>query len=430
MSERSPRHEEPHLQEAHQAVELIQLATRLASATSVADVVTAIVHGGHVAMRADTVSVYLLDGTGSLLRLAGEAGMDARIRHGFAAIPVEAPLPGGEALRTRELVCYTTRAERDTRYAPLEGHHGAGTVIVAPMLGDDGPLGVLSVGWQEEHRITAQVEALATAVADLCSRTVLRAREHDIAQRTLRGQRILAEASRAFEDSRDPGATLRSVADMTVPAIADACVVCRLDGRGDLRPVVAVTDDDDRREIIDQLIARQSIITNPMLLDVVSTGATAHEQVLDRRQDEAAAEDAAHLRLIRALDATSMIAVPMIGAERIFGLLLFLVVGDRAPLGEESVTVLEALASRAAAAIDHADAYATMDRRIGHLEEALASRIVIEQAKGMLAVRWGISPEAAQLHMRHAARTRRLRMHDLAADVRRGTDDLPRPDVG
>jgi hypothetical protein len=52
-----------------------------------------------------------------------------------------------------------------------------------------------------------------------------------------------------------------------------------------------------------------------------------------------------------------------------------------------------------------------------HLAKALESRIVIEQAKGMLAERLRISLDEAFALLRQTARSRRVRIHDLAREV-------------
>ena len=51
------------------------------------------------------------------------------------------------------------------------------------------------------------------------------------------------------------------------------------------------------------------------------------------------------------------------------------------------------------------------------LEHALESRIVIEQAKGVLAERLGFTVEEAFEVLRYAARSARIKLHDLAALV-------------
>ena len=51
------------------------------------------------------------------------------------------------------------------------------------------------------------------------------------------------------------------------------------------------------------------------------------------------------------------------------------------------------------------------------LEHALQSRVVIEQAKGVLAERFGLPLDDAFDVLRKAARANRVRIHSLAADV-------------
>jgi AmiR/NasT family two-component response regulator len=63
--------------------------------------------------------------------------------------------------------------------------------------------------------------------------------------------------------------------------------------------------------------------------------------------------------------------------------------------------------------------------RVRQLETALESRVVIEQAKGVLAGRHGIDVGAAFHSLRSAARATRQRLHDLA---RRVVDERETPD--
>ena len=56
-------------------------------------------------------------------------------------------------------------------------------------------------------------------------------------------------------------------------------------------------------------------------------------------------------------------------------------------------------------------------RRAAQLQEALDSRIVIEQAKGVLCERYALEADKAFQILRRGARSNRMRIHDLAARV-------------
>jgi AmiR/NasT family two-component response regulator len=61
----------------------------------------------------------------------------------------------------------------------------------------------------------------------------------------------------------------------------------------------------------------------------------------------------------------------------------------------------------------------------GQLARALETRIVIEQAKGVLSERYRIPLEAAFELLRHAARSNRMNIHILAAKVVSASETPP-----
>jgi AmiR/NasT family two-component response regulator len=59
--------------------------------------------------------------------------------------------------------------------------------------------------------------------------------------------------------------------------------------------------------------------------------------------------------------------------------------------------------------------------RRAQLQHALESRVAIEQAKGVLAERYGLDVDEAFEVIRSAARANRLKLRDLVARIRPGT---------
>jgi hypothetical protein len=79
--------------------------------------------------------------------------------------------------------------------------------------------------------------------------------------------------------------------------------------------------------------------------------------------------------------------------------------------GERAYTLLPAFAG------EPNDPAAFLLERTIQLQTALKSRVVIEQAKGILAERNSMTPDESFDGMRREARSRRVKLHDLAAEI-------------
>ena len=66
---------------------------------------------------------------------------------------------------------------------------------------------------------------------------------------------------------------------------------------------------------------------------------------------------------------------------------------------------------------DGLDEVARLRAAVRQLEHALASRVVVEQAIGVLTERWRVAPRDAFEQLRRITRSRGLRIHDLARQV-------------
>jgi GAF domain-containing protein len=94
---------------------------------------------------------------------------------------------------------------------------------------------------------------------------------------------------------------------------------------------------------------------------------------------------------------------------------------DNGDLEELDVTAAQALADVATIAILHHRAASEAQLLNEQLTHALNSRIVIEQAKGMLAERAGLNMEDAFSRLRGYSRDHNLRLVDVALGVVDGT---------
>ena len=125
---------------------------------------------------------------------------------------------------------------------------------------------------------------------------------------------------------------------------------------------------------------------------------------------------------VRALSAgiTSVGAVPLRSRDDTFGAVSLMITTPSMPTGHD-LRLAQTLAGTAATCLRQRQALLGKDTLIGHLQIALDSRIVIEQAKGVLSARLRISPEEAFTRLRAHARNRSRRLRDLAAQVVRGS---------
>ena len=109
----------------------------------------------------------------------------------------------------------------------------------------------------------------------------------------------------------------------------------------------------------------------------------------------------------------------VIGAMNVFG-------NETLPLGPEDVKVVQAMADIATIAILQERAIASAELLTEQLQGALNSRIVVEQAKGVISRDHDVSVDEAFAALRSHARSNHLRLAELAHDVVTGKVTLPR----
>ena len=179
--------------------------------------------------------------------------------------------------------------------------------------------------------------------------------QHEAALR----QRFLAEAGQALASSLDLEETLRRVARLAVPRLADWCAIELPDERGVLEQVALVHVDPALVELAHSLRERYP----PDPESPVGTHAamrTGEPQLIPEITDDmlvAAARDAEHLELARSLGLRSVMVVPMITGGRTLGVMTFVFSESGRRYDAEDLAFAQELAARAAVAIENARLY-------------------------------------------------------------------------
>lgn len=112
----------------------------------------------------------------------------------------------------------------------------------------------------------------------------------------------------------------------------------------------------------------------------------------------------------------SIAGIPMPGGkERLGSLNLYR--SEPRPWDQEELDVAQLLANAASGYILNWRSLDEHRNLAGQLQQALDSRVVIEQAKGVLVERHDIDPDSAFAQLRKHARSNSLRLHDVAGQV-------------
>jgi GAF domain-containing protein len=116
----------------------------------------------------------------------------------------------------------------------------------------------------------------------------------------------------------------------------------------------------------------------------------------------------------------SVHAFPMRLRDQVVGTLNFFMAEAR-PLSAADIAVAQALAHAASIAVLQDHAARDTRNTVGQFQHALNSRVAIEQAKGVLAERAGITMDEAFTGLRTHARSHNLKLSSLAASMVDGT---------
>jgi PAS domain S-box-containing protein len=167
---------------------------------------------------------------------------------------------------------------------------------------------------------------------------------------------FLAKSSAELASSLDPAVTLRTVARLAVPAIADWAAVDMVDAAGAFQRLAVEHADPARAALVHEIERRYPPDPDDPygVRRVMRTGESVFLPHVGEELLKAAAQDAEHARLIRRLGLRSYICVPLIGREGMLGAITLAYAESGREYGALDLLMAEDLGRRAAIAVENA----------------------------------------------------------------------------
>lgn len=233
---------------------------------------------------------------------------------------------------------------------------------------------------------------------------------------------FLADAGRILGSSLDSSATLRQIADLIVPGVADWCYIDMLDADGSLTPLAIAHRDPERVRLVEELRAKYASRSDADqgAAAVARTGQAMVIPLIDDEMIVAGSRSDEQVELIRSLKLRSWMCAPMTVAGKVLGTISFAAAESGRSFEARHVAFAVDLAARAGAAIENARAFQIADRFRQILDAVAEAVFVLEPSTDIIQ---GINHGASVLLGRSAHELAGQRLAEL---VEEDDDDLAR----
>lgn len=208
---------------------------------------------------------------------------------------------------------------------------------------------------QRDDLVRAALSARAQAEAAQARAESSRAE----AERAQARMAFLAETTAEMTASMDLDTTLAAVARAAVPVIADWCAITLLQQDGSLETLTIAHSDPDKEAAVRAIGRRVRLDPNGSygVPRVVRTGQMEHLPAIPEEFLRMAARDDEQLQAFRDLGLCASLVVPLRTPERTVGAIVLASAESARRFDPEDVSLAEALASRAALAVENARLY-------------------------------------------------------------------------
>ena len=317
-----------------------------------------------------SLSVLVDDHTLALMGLTrGTSDASAK----YASYPVDDQTPAGTAVLTRQSLLLSGRSAITERYPDLElAAPGERSMLCLPLVIGERPVGVATLSFPGVVELDGTELDFFSVMADTCAQALERIRVQQRAAEQHAKLSFLVEASEELASSLDYESTLKQVAWLAVPDLADWCSIS-LEQDGVLRTLAVAHNDPAKVALAKSFQERypSDPDSGNGAYQVLRTGESLLVPEVTEEMLAEAAMDAEQLELIRELNLHSALTVPLKARGRIFGVITWVNGEDGRRFGPDDLAFGEDLARRAAIAIDNALLHSELRQVADRLQEAV-----------------------------------------------------------
>ena len=303
----------------------------------------------------------------------------------YRRFPVTPGRPISDAVLTRQPQLRSSWADwrdADPRVNADAIAAGYEAFAAVPVVSGGRVLAVLSASFRRTVTFDEATRTFLATLGEQCGLALERARAYDAARRARDASAFLAEAGQLLAASLDYATTLRTVAEAAVPRLGDWCAVDLLrDPTSPAWPLdlerVAVIHQDPLKLALGDTLTRQyptDWSAEDGMAAVIRDGQPMFIPVVTDAMIEAGARDPEHLALLRALQFSSVIVVPLLARGHTVGVLTLCHTESGRHYDAADLTLAQDLAKRAALAVDNARLYRDAERARQAAEDANRSK--------------------------------------------------------
>nr|WP_255449941.1 MULTISPECIES: GAF domain-containing protein [Myxococcaceae] len=363
---------------------LKSVSAALSGALTPEQVAEVVMEQGRRALGAILASVVRFTPDGRELEIVGTLGIDAPTQDFYRRFSVDTPVPIADAARTGEPVLLETPEERERRYPHIPRTQDitlTGAWASLPLWVEGRPLGALGFVFAEPRRFSALELDLMQSLGQQCAQAFERGRLYaaerharEEAQAAEARMKLLAEASQAVSEAElDLRSVLQTLARQASEQLACRTMVSVLSANGRRLDLVANHSPDPT----DAALLAQLMRAHPPAMGEGLAGVVAQtgRPVLIPRVDTAQLQASMKRELTPYAErypVHSLIVLPLFRQGRLVGVMHAMRGQESAvPFDAEDLSFLQALASRAALAVENARLFSELRTNASQLELAL-----------------------------------------------------------